>query len=97
MGRRLTTALDRMIPDVASRVHERQLSQKAVHDRGTKQRTFVAGEEVGTKNFASATPKWLKGKILRCRGPVSYDIELEDQQVIRRHADHLRKKHDAAQ
>ena len=91
MGRRLTTALDRMIPDVASRVHDRQLNQKAGHDRSTKQRTFVAGEEVGAKNFTSATPKWLRGKIVRCRGPVSYDIELEDQRVLRRHADHIRK------
>ena len=91
MGRRLTTVLDRMIPDVASRVHDQQLNQKAGHDRGTKQRTFVAGEEVGAKNFTSATPKWLRGKIVRCRGPVSYDIELEYQRVVRRHADHLRK------
>ena len=84
-------ALDRMIPDVASRVHDRQLNQKAGHDRGTKQRTFVAGEEVGAKNFTSATPKWLREKIVHCRGPVSYDIELEDQRVVRRHADHLQK------
>ena len=92
MGRRLTTALDRMKPDVAARVHDQQLKQKAGHDNGTKQRNFVVGQEVCAKNFSSAKPKWLRGKIVGCRGPVSFDIELEDHRVVRRHADHLQQR-----
>ena len=91
MGRRLTTVLDRMRPDVASRVHGRQVQQKANHDKGTKERAFVIGQNVFAKNFTSAMPKWLKGKVIRSRGPGVYDIELDDERVIRRHADHIQE------
>lgn len=33
--------------------------------------------------------QWLPRKILRPAGPFSYEIKLSDDQIIRRHADHI--------
>ena len=35
---------------------------------------------------------WLTGTIVKCSGPVSYEVKTDDGQLIRRHQDHLRKK-----
>ena len=34
--------------------------------------------------------KWMPGTIKTQSGPVSYQIELEDGQIVRRHIDHIR-------
>ena len=54
------------------------------------ERTFTLNDDVFVKNFASAGPNWLPGKIVGIRGPVSYDIQLKDGKVLHRHVDHLR-------
>ena len=35
---------------------------------------------------------WLTGTIVKCSGPVSYEVKTDDGQLICRHQDHLRKR-----
>ena len=37
-----------------------------------------------------ANPQWLPRQIVKPAGPLSYEIKLSDDQIIRRHADHIR-------
>ena len=39
---------------------------------------------------------WLQGKIVKCSGPVSYKIKLDNGQLVRRHQDHLRRRSTSA-
>ena len=55
-----------------------------------RERTFTLNDDVFVKNFASAGPNWLSGKIIAIKGPVSYDIQLKDGKVVHRHLDHIR-------
>ena len=35
---------------------------------------------------------WLAGAIVKCMGPVSYEVKTDDGQLIRHHQDQLRKR-----
>ena len=35
---------------------------------------------------------WIPGTIIKARGPLSYMIELETGQIVRRHVDHLQSR-----
>ena len=51
MGRRLRRRLDLVVPDVGSRVREKQGKMKQYHDDKVKDRTFYVGDPVYAKNF----------------------------------------------
>ena len=36
---------------------------------------------------------WLPGTVVKIRGPLTYDIELEDGRIVTRHVDNLCRKH----
>ena len=40
-------------------------------------------------NFGTGQP-WIPGHIVRLSGPVSFEVQLANGQVVRRHQDHLR-------
>ena len=91
MGRRLRRRLDLVVPDVGSRVREKQGKMKQYHDVKVKDRTFYVGDPVYAKNFCgTGTPKWIPGVNERKLGPVSFIIKLSDGREWRRHQDHLR-------
>ena len=46
------------------------------------------------KNFA-AGPVWLPGTIQEVRGPVTFQVALDDGRVVRRHVDHVRLRTDS--
>ena len=89
-GRNLKSHLDSLKPDISCRVEHKQQMQKSAHDRHAKSRYFVEGDEVYARNFRSH-PQWVAGKIVKITGPLSFEIELSDGRVIRRHQDHIRK------
>ena len=91
LGRRLRTHLDLMRPSVASRVARAQDRQKADHDRSSRDRKFEPGSLVFVKNF-TAGPNWLPGCIRSLRGPLSFEVELDDGRVVKRHVDHVRSR-----
>lgn len=63
MGRRLTTHLDLMRPNISNRVKKAQERQKQQHDRTSQDRTFTSGDKVFVKNFREG-PNWLTGQSL---------------------------------
>lgn len=69
---------------------KQQFKQKQHHDAHVCERTFTLNDDVFVKNFASAGPNWLSGKIVAAKGPVSYDIQLKNGKVVHRHLDHIR-------
>ena len=91
LSRRPRTNLDQLRPDLARKIRRQQDQQKQAHDQRVRARTFMVGEPVLTKNFSEG-PVWLKGSILRLKGALTMDIELEDGRVVRRHIDHIRSR-----
>ena len=91
MGRKPCSTLDLLKPNIADRVCHNQQKQKAVHDKGTAQRTFEIGSPVFVKNFASG-PTWLAGNVTSTEGHYSYIIKLSDGRAVRRHGDHIRNR-----
>ncbi len=91
LGRRPRSHLDLMHPVVESRVLTSQLRQKSAHDQHAKGRSFNLEEAVYVRNYANG-PKWLPGVITALRGPLSYDVTLSDDRVIRRHVDQVRSR-----
>ena len=91
MGRRLQTRLDLMRPSVASRVIRAQARQKAGHDKTGQDRQFTLGDSAFVRNFA-ASPTWVAGSITAERGLRSFDVELGDGRVVKRHIDHIRSR-----
>ncbi|KAL5510470.1 hypothetical protein EMCRGX_G006019 [Ephydatia muelleri] len=92
-GRRLRSRLDALHPNLAERVERRQQGQKAAHDTNAVERSFQEQESVYVKYYARGGRwKWVPGKITKCKGPLSFDVVLENGIVCRRHQDQLRKR-----
>ena len=79
-----------VLPSTKSRAITQQSRQKQYHDYHAHERTFVVDDNVLVKNFTSNCPKWLSGRVVAVKGPVSYEIALADGNVVRRHLDHIR-------
>ena len=90
MGRQLRTRLDQVIPDLAKHVQDAQLTQKQYHDEHTKDCNFLPGQRVLVRNY-TGSPCWLPGIIKTVLGPVSYQVELNDGRLWKRHLDQLLK------
>lgn len=93
MNRQPQSRLDLVRPNMERRVVQKQLDQKVNHDMHSKQRDFNVGDLVYTRNFAHG-PKWTPGQVIFTRGPLSYDIELTDGRIWKRHVDHVRGRVD---
>ena len=87
-GRKLRCKLDLIHPDLKKKVEAKPTSQKAFQDKRARERNFVAGEPVYTKNYGYG-PKWIPGLIHETTGPVSYTVLLGDGKLVRRHVDQL--------
>ncbi|XP_048578377.1 uncharacterized protein K02A2.6-like [Nematostella vectensis] len=90
-GRKLKTRFDLLHPALRGRVRDNQSNMKRYHDGKTPLRAFTAGDLVRAKNFGHGV-RWFKGKISKVTGPLSYEVELIDGRLVRRHIDHLLKR-----
>ena len=61
---------------------------KKAHDAKCRHRQFHEGDRVLVKNHG-AGPQWLPGTIVKCSGPVSFHVQLEDGRRRRCHQDQL--------
>ncbi|XP_015280720.1 PREDICTED: uncharacterized protein K02A2.6-like [Gekko japonicus] len=84
MGRRLTTCLNRLHPDLNEQQEGRTSPQ-------TNVRMFREGDKVFARNYASGH-LWVPGKICGCIGSRMYTVLLNDGRRWRRHVDQLRKR-----
>ena len=92
MGRRLRSRMDRFFPDLAQRVETRQSQHAQQHDSSKPLRTFKVGDLVYTKDFSTTPVSWTPGKVVKVTGPLSYQVELLDRRVVRRHVDAVRDR-----
>ena len=73
-------------------MHQQHQTQKARHDQHTKPRHFAQGNLVFIHDFhkGATKPTWLRGTVIEQDGGPNYEIQLSDNQIVRRHADHIR-------
>ena len=79
-----------------TRVITKQLQQKANHDQHAESRSFNFGDTVYAKNYFGGK-KWIPGMITKITGPVSYQVKLTDDRILKRHLDQIRIHYDNAQ
>ena len=89
MGRRIRSRLCLLQPSTEDKVQRAQNMQKMNHDYHAKERALHVGTTVYIKNFGRG-PKWLAGRITGINGPLSYNIQLLDGRVMKRHQDHVK-------
>ncbi|XP_043922122.1 uncharacterized protein K02A2.6-like [Protopterus annectens] len=87
-GRRLRSTLDLVHPNIRAKVERIQWRQKEHHDQRRRERSFLEGDAVMTRNF-SYGPKWIPGFIAKSTGPLSYQVRLNGGLVVRRHVDQI--------
>ena len=81
-------------PSIERKVQRKQDQQKSNHDKKSKSRQFSIGDEVFARNHGRGET-WLKGIIIEKTGPVSFKVQLDNDQTIRCHQDHIRKRVEA--
>ena len=72
------------------RVEQKQQEQKRTYDFHAVSRTFQEGDTVYAQDFRQGQSR-LTGTIVKCSGPVSYEVKTDSSQLICRHQDQLRK------
>ncbi|XP_041863718.1 uncharacterized protein K02A2.6-like [Melanotaenia boesemani] len=91
MSRRLRSVLDLVVPDIKTRVQQKQFRQKVNHDKHRKLRSFAQGDDVLVRNY-SYGPKWIPGVIHDITRPVSYSVRVGGGKVIKGHVDQVRSR-----
>ena len=64
--------------------------QKHYHDGQAKRRPLKIGQSVVVKTF-DRSKQWIRRKVVKTLGPVSYFIQLRDGTMSKRHIDHIRE------
>ena len=89
LHRHVRTRLDLLRPDLGTHVSNKQAQQKKAHDRKSRKREFMVGQSVMARNLRPG-PAWVPAVVVERFGPVSYRVETSDQQLWKRHVDHLK-------
>ena len=89
LHRHVRTRLDLLRPDLGTHVSNKQAQQKKAHDRKSSEREFMVGQSVMARNLRPG-PAWVPAVVVERFGPVSYRVETSDQQLWKRHVDHLK-------
>ena len=92
MQRKPRSRLDLLRPQLSTKVHVKQTKQKLNHDKSAPVRQFQIDNTVYVQDLPSRST-WLPGTVVRIRGPLTYDIELEDGRIVTRHVDNLRMQY----
>eukprot|EP00731_Ephydatia_muelleri_P017950 Em0010g1048a len=86
--REVRTRLHLLRETTEQQVCKKQAEQKWHHDKKARDRECAERETVLSRNYGS-DPKWVRGRIGKQCGPVSYQVELPDGRVWRRHIEQL--------
>lgn len=86
LQRELRTRLSLAKPDLSSHVAAKQGKMKFYHDRHAKFREMSVGDTVLARDHLSKQ-KWQSGTVLKHNSPHSYQVQLDDGRVWRRHVD----------
>ncbi|KAI7802842.1 hypothetical protein IRJ41_020318 [Triplophysa rosa] len=80
MSRKLRSTFDLLLPDLKTRILNKQQKQKEGHDKSCKFRSFKTGDSVYVRNY-SGGPKWIPAVVESCTGPLSYKTVLGQGQT----------------
>ena len=92
MGRKLRTLLDAVHPSISGTVHRKQEKMAENYNKKSKVRCFHPGDKIYVKSHTQSAPKWIPA-VLRERSNDVMISETEDGRVLRRHRDHVRRRH----
>ena len=84
--------MDPLKPKLSETVRPKVQAQKRNHDLKTRLRVFEKDNSVYVKDFPNSK-KWVPGKLIEGRGPLSYLIELNDGRKLRCHVDLILSKY----
>ena len=87
LNRKPTTVLDRLRPHLRNEVERRVQGQRRERLEKGQQPKFNVGDRVYAR-FWYGSRRWRKGRIVALAGPLSYDVQVDDD-VHRRHASQL--------
>ena len=90
LHRKLRTRLTLIKPNLFTTVQKHQLQQKQAHNNKKALAVFKEGTRVLVRNHRGI-PKWLNGKILKQKRPVSYLVRVGSS-IRHWHVDHLIKR-----
>ena len=80
--------LDLVRPNMAKRVEKKHFEQKASHDASSRNCCFQVGDRVSVLSHMSGE-KWIPVHIVKITSPVSFQVQLEGGQLIRRYQDQI--------
>lgn len=89
-GRRVKTRLDLVTPNLRSTVEQKQYSQTQNYPH-TNRGEYQEGDTVYVRNYGVSGEKWVQGVIMEKSGPVGYKVQLQNQSVVKRHLDQIKK------
>lgn len=96
LGRELRTRLDLLRPELRARVEDKQATQSKYHNQHCTERNLTIGAEVWARNWREGS-MWVKARVRDRLGPLSYQVQLENGDLWRRHIDHLRMRYEDKQ
>ena len=82
------TRLDQLRPSIESDVMNAQQRQTRSFNKRSCQRIFEEGQAVSVVNFGRGD-NWLEGVVRRQKGPLTYEVELKDGRILKRHIDYI--------
>ena len=92
MGRKLRTLLNAVHPNISGTLHVKQEEMAQNYNRKSKVRLFHPGKKVYVKSHTQSAPKWIPA-VFREQSNDVVISETEDGWVLRRHLDHVRRRH----
>ena len=88
LRRQPRTRLDQLRPRIEQDVMSAQDRQVRNYNKHCHTRIFEEGQSASVVNFGRGE-RWLEGIITKKRGPLTYEVELKDGRVLKRHIDHI--------
>jgi hypothetical protein len=88
MGRKIKTLMDRLHPDLESDVLEKQEVGWRASRKSNVRCPIDMGSNVQLREYGNR--KWSPGKVVGVKGPLSYEVERTNGDIVRRHLDQLR-------
>ena len=80
MGRPLRTHLDLLRPNISTKVHSSQESQKRDYDRKSKMRSFSINHKVFVRQSSDDSP-WIPGTVIEGLGDLTYRVQLDTGRI----------------
>ena len=92
MGRPLRTHLDLLRPNIATRAHMSQNSQKLNYDIKSRSRSFSVEDSVFARQSNNDSP-WIPGTVAAKLGELTYQVQFDNGRMVQRHIDQILPRH----